>query len=286
MKAIFFDTNIFYSINFDVENELINGVANLASQLDIELWITPITISEIKSGIDRKLDDLIEASKKASQIMKYELDFGDAISPDLVNTVRQDVKENLESFINRHKFRILKYELLDESDISKTFDDYFHQRGAFTRKKRSKSSISKEFPDAFQIELIRRATICGEHVAVVSSDSDFAHCLDKDEGIYLYRSLESLYNELDAILNKKFINRSEIENRILYYLDDFENCDSIFSHLNFYNDCDLGRLEIGRNLESMYDKGLVEKYIFSPETGKYEQASPTQVANVWYKQIN
>lgn len=39
MKAIFFDTNIFYSINFDVENELINGVANLASQLDIELWI-------------------------------------------------------------------------------------------------------------------------------------------------------------------------------------------------------------------------------------------------------
>lgn len=59
MKAIFFDTNVFYDVKFDVDNPELAQVIALAKRLSIDLWISPITVREISAGIDRKIDALL-----------------------------------------------------------------------------------------------------------------------------------------------------------------------------------------------------------------------------------
>ncbi|EGT3628316.1 hypothetical protein FAP94_18325, partial [Morganella morganii] len=70
MKAIFFDTNVFYDVKFDVDTPELAQVIALAKRLSIVLWISPITVREISVGIDRKIDALLDAYRNVSSILE------------------------------------------------------------------------------------------------------------------------------------------------------------------------------------------------------------------------
>ena len=284
MKAIFFDTNVFYGIKFDVDDELMTNVIDLANTLNIELWISPITIEEIKAGIDKKLDDLLNAYSIATPLLKHTLEDKELFEKSLIEKARVDLNEQLDLFIEQHRFKVLNYDLLDESDISKTFQDYFLQTGAFTPKKRSKNARSKEFPDAFQIELVRRAAKCSDSVSIVSGDGDFTQSLSEDESITLYSSLKSLYKTLNDKSTDSIVEISRIENRVIYHLDDYETSESIFSHLSFYEYNDITQEQVSSALQSLHNKNLIDSYIYSPESGEYVQANAIEDKVLWFKQ--
>ncbi|HGS4434503.1 TPA: PIN domain-containing protein [Vibrio cholerae] len=285
MKAIFFDTNIFYVINFDVDHELMTKVVDLANKLEIRLWISPITIEEIKAGIDKKLNDLLDTYESASKLLKYTVEDKDLFDVDLVNRASGDLKEQLEIFIQQHKFRVLDYSLLDDSDVSKIFQDYFHQTGAFTPKRSRKKTISKEFPDAFQIELLRRAVKCGDNIAIVSNDNDFAQALINDRGINVYKSLESIYKTLCNMWNESDVEITYIENRVLYLLDDFESKKTILSHLNFHDYNDVTETDITNALHSLYLKKLIDIYRYCSDERTYvKESNYLDNKEMWYKE--
>lgn len=154
---------------------------------------------------------------------------------------------------------MLDYSLLDDSDISKVFNDYFLQKGTFTPKKRSKNLISKEFPDAFQLELIRRSAFCGDRVGVVSKDIDFTEGLNGDNGIEKYPSLISLIKVLQSIKSGSYSYLNYLENEIYYRHTPDVNYETLFSRV-VLDLPDVLEVDFQEAMKLLRQKGLVSCY--------------------------
>jgi len=172
MKAIYFDTNVFYHIGFDVDHEEFYDVLCLAQSLDIERWATPITIGEIISGIHRKFTAVKDSYKQISKIIHRVTDDDNANYLDIeqLQNAEHEAISDIYDFFNE-KFTIIPYESLDEGDISTVFDNYFSSIKPF-----GNGNKKSEFPDAFQLELIKRNIRRKESVMLVTSDGDFKNC--------------------------------------------------------------------------------------------------------------
>ncbi|EGT3627309.1 hypothetical protein FAP94_13105 [Morganella morganii] len=173
-----------------------------------------------------------------------------------VENARLDTHEQVELFFSESKFKMLDYSLLDDSDVSKVFDDYFLQKGAFTPKKRSKNVRSKEFPDAFQLELIRRSTFSGDRIGVVSRDIDFTEGLNSDNGIEKYPSLKSLFKVLQSIESGSYSYLNYLENEIYYRHTPDVNYETLFSRV-VLDLPDVLEVDFNEALELLKQKGLV-----------------------------
>jgi len=284
MKALFFDTNVFYSIKFDVDDKVMVSVLELAKKLGIELWISDITKKEIFNGIDRKINDLKSSYDNVSSILKNVCDDKVWLDIAMLEEAGNSTKEQFELFFIENKFKVLGFNLLDESDISKTFDEYFLQTGVFTSKRKMKNKISKEFPDAFQIELIRRSVRCGENIAVISGDCDFENSLNGTDEISLYPSLKRIEKELKAISSGREIHISNFESRILYYLDEHETQGNLLSHLNFHPQSNVSEANVISALKSLCNKNLVRMYAYDATLEDYKEISEDRESLTWYKQ--
>jgi predicted nucleic acid-binding protein len=256
MKAVFLDTNVFYDIKFNLDDPKMNEFLGLTQKLGIECWITPITIEEIKSGINRKINDLKNVYKKAESIVKIFNDDKGLLNLAHLETIRRDALEQIDLFITQSGFKTIKYTELDDGDISKVFSDYFEQNGAFTPKARSKSKTSKEFPDAFQIELIRATAKCGDKIAIVSTDMDFSEALGKDNYLIRFPSLSSLNKLLKKSPPENNDYLSSLEHEIYFILDICLTFEEVFSKVSLVK-THLLEDDVEAALISLQDKGFL-----------------------------
>lgn len=256
MKAVFLDTNVFYDIKFNLDDPEMNKFLGLTQKLGIECWITPITIEEIRSGINRKLNDLESAYKKSQTIIKIFNDDEELLNLERLEVIRCEALEQFDLFIKQSSFKTIKYTELDDGDISKVFSDYFEQNGTFTPKTRSKNKTSKEFPDAFQIELIRATAKCGERIAIVSNDMDFSKALGEDNYLVRFNSLKSLIKTLEKLPLENENYFSSLECEIYSILDICLSFEEIFSKISLVK-TNLSEDDVVASLISLQDKELL-----------------------------
>ena len=109
---------------------------------------------------------------------------------------------------------------MDKININSVLSDYFEGRHPFGNKKDKKS----EFPDAFNLEMIRKYANYNSPIIIVSGDSDFL----EEKNIRCFNSLSELLNTINSqdkitqklrdYLETQMTNiHNKVESEILYY---------------------------------------------------------------------
>lgn len=193
LKAVYLDTNVFFTCQFNFRDKRLKKLGELAFAHGIELWSSDIAYTELQVAIRERIGEIDTAIGRAKNILTHcvgEIPFDDAFSSSAIKRALQTA----EDFFRDEYVRLLSVYDLDETDISKVFSDYFNRRGCFaSERKRS------EFPDAFQISMLLRNVRNFESVAVVSQDPDFTHGLDSVSQIKVFPSIEQLISELERL---------------------------------------------------------------------------------------
>lgn len=288
IRAIFLDTNVFYRIQFNVDDEFFTKLVEKCRDEDIEIWITDITKQEIFNGIDRKINELKLAYDTSKKLLSNINEFRDVLKVPAIDKYVSTLKEDISAYFKENNFVILNYDVLDESDIEKIFTDYFKQTGIFTPKKRASKSFSKEFPDAFQLEILKRKARCGDSITIISDDQDFINAIDAEKTTTLKycRSIQDAYRAIDINKQTPKIEINDLEHLILYYLDDYATNSDLKSFINFHsNRCNL--TQINSSLAKLTKCNLVEKYVYNNTIGSYSKitSDPINQEKTWYKKI-
>jgi hypothetical protein len=188
-KAIYIDTNIFFSCKFNVVDGPLRDLGNLAFKLGIELWSSDIALAELQVAIRDRFNDVFSAFERAAGVLRYSDEFA---SPD-ERAITQAIKNAyaaVNEYFHHQDVMILQVEDLDETDIRSVFSDYFNSRGCFSKKKRA------EFPDAFQIAMLLRKVKTGESIAVLTDDKDFKSALAEIKEITIRSSIQQVISDL------------------------------------------------------------------------------------------
>ncbi|MGI2152250.1 PIN domain-containing protein [Shewanella oncorhynchi] len=195
MKAIYFDTNIFYSIGFNVDDEVFNDVLCLAQSLEIERWATPITIGEVEAGISRRFAAVNDAYQRISNIIQRvtDDDYVNYLNIESLQNAKYQAIDEIKNFF-AEKFTLIGYDSLDDSDVSTIFKDYFSSSKPF-----GNGNKKAEFPDAFQLELIKRNIKTKEKMMIVTTDHDFVNC---GKNFVIQKSLTKAKEELLQLWKK------------------------------------------------------------------------------------
>lgn len=203
MKAIYFDTNVFYQIGFDVDHEDFYDVLCLADSLGIQKWATPITIGEVAAGIHRKFASVKDSYESVSKIIQRATDDDHVSYLNIENLQKAEHQaiEDIDEFF-KENFTLISYESLDEGDISTIFSNYFSSTTPF-----GNGSKKSEFPDAFQLELIKRNIKPKDKVMIVTSDGDFTNC---GSNFDIQKSLAKAKEELLKLWKKNKLAEYEI----------------------------------------------------------------------------
>lgn len=172
-RNIFIDTQTFVSNNF-FENENLKRLAEFGKKEIINIYLTDITINEIKSNIREELlnaQDEINRFKKSisgkSKILKNIEEYRQYIDlPDLKLDVDfNNLTKELDEFIEHGKVSIIPY---DKANLKNIITKYFNREKPFgTGKKKY------EFPDAIVLSAIEywcQKNKC--KIYVVGNDSD------------------------------------------------------------------------------------------------------------------
>lgn len=281
MKAIYFDTNVFYHCKFNVDDDCLARIIELAKELNVELWTSEIAKNEIYSGISRKISDLKTAYDKTKHMLHNCFDDRDILDESMLAEAETLIIADFDGFFRDNNFISLNYDVFDDSDVSKIFNDYFTKQGCFSSKKKS------EFPDAFQIELIKRHTICNDNIAIVSQDEDFEKAFSLNNEISIYKSIQQLQKQLESVSpsnSKAALPYNKLESRILYYLDDFETEHNLYSELSF-NDTSISRTDINETLKSLINKNSISQFVYNTESSDFVITHSTEPKNekVWFK---
>lgn len=256
MKNIYLDTNVFYNQDFNVYNDKFDELLRLAKELDITLYTSDIVIKEIKSGLKKDCESLL---KIESYIQKRYIDIAqDGFKSQLpiVEERTIDAFEGLEDFFN--KISILKICNLKTENLIAVFDDYFNKVGCF-----KSSQKPKEFPDAFQFELIKN-NLNASDTCIVSSDSD----MESASKLYNYdyrKNLNEVFKELRKVEhdNVIYFNRNESLILFRYLQNEYLSIKELQSEFELLSYLDMSKDELVDTINALHMKGAVKYYEFT-----------------------
>lgn len=219
-RNVFIDTSIIERENFQFTSSSLKSVTLLAKDNNISVYLTDITVKEIKIRITNAVMRTIEANKKFrkdARILRnlrshhYENLMSD-LNPNLIN---HELQEQLNKWENDTQIKIISTEDVSTSDI---FEQYFKGEPPFGKGKKK-----SEFPDAFVLNALRQWAITNvDSIYVISCDQDMEKfCSDNQYLHYLENLSEFLdkiftsdYNVTVFIMNMISENIVELENRI------------------------------------------------------------------------
>lgn len=236
-SAVFCDSNVFFKTQFDFYDEDMLMFLNITRRLNIEKWITPITINEVNAGILNKFENFNSSYIELSTIFNNSFDDNNLIDFKNIQRAKEDVLLEFSSFVKQSGFVNIDYDVLDCDSISMIFNYYFNNEGCFTPKKskyydhNSKVSKNHQFPDAFQIEMIKSVAKSNQNVFIVSSDSDFGKAFKGCKNIEIIKTID--------LFNKKFYNCKyddsdfilKLEKKLISMLNHNDDLVSIFDKL-------------------------------------------------------
>ncbi len=212
-RNIFIDASIFIGKNYNYRNTDFEQLSRLAQSNQANVFVTDITIREVKAHIKTGISTAISALKKFQKDTKVRVlkNFDDSPVKELFQEIdetksTETLKCQLSTFLNEINATVLP---TSEVSIDAVFDKYFGKRPPFGEGKKK-----SEFPDAFAIGAIE--VWCkknDERMYIVSSDGDLKeYCKTSDRLIALNKLAEfinvieshdeDLAHAVSALLNK------------------------------------------------------------------------------------
>lgn len=191
-RHIFIDTSIFVGANFHYESSAFKQLITLARESYLLVYLTPITIREVKAKIHERVDaahHAIQKCRKEAMVLRhlpndtYLVLFKDFEA----RTVEATVIEKFDAFISETRATTIP---VGGTSVEQVFDQYFSSSPPFgTGKKKS------EFPDAFALAALDEWCIAkSRKIYVISTDGDMKRTCEEHEALIGLDSLEALLN--------------------------------------------------------------------------------------------
>lgn len=191
-RHVFIDTSIFVAANFRYESSTFKQLITLASESYLHVYLTPITIREVKS----KIHDRVEAAHRAVQKCRKEAmvlrhlpndTFKGLFTDFETGTVEESLIKRFDGFISETRATTVP---VSGISVDHVFELYFSCSPPFGIGKKK-----NEFPDAFALSALNEWCITkGEKIYVISTDGDMARACEEHNALISLDSLEALLN--------------------------------------------------------------------------------------------
>lgn len=201
---VFVDTQIFESQSFDISDKGKLGL--LKKQVKkgaINFLTSEIIVGEvnkhIKVNVEQKINEINKNFNSREIAILRNSKYADSFNK--LDT-EEVVKEALNKFRNYLDEAEVMYLDIDSIELKTILDDYFNSRKPFGVGKKK-----HEFPDAFNISMLKSLRKDYQPIYVISGDQDF----EDIEGIVLYKSIDEFLNLIntDKLISQqalKYIN--------------------------------------------------------------------------------
>lgn len=188
-RNIFIDASIFIGQNYDYTGAVFENITRLAKAGQANLFVTDISLREVKAHIEEDVKKAVQASskfKKDARILRNidESPFKEMFSEVEEARAAEALLRQLDNFNDDAGVAILS---TDDVAIAAVFEKYFRKSPPFGDGKKK-----EEFPDAFTLEALE--AWCGrndEKMYVASTDADLKeYCKTSDRLIYISKLAE------------------------------------------------------------------------------------------------
>lgn len=206
-KNIFLDAEIFVGSGYFHNAKLIE-LAKHGGNEDVTLYLTEITVNEIRSNIKEDINTVIhqvnEFKKKVhrnGRVLKNIEGFKEYIELPKINskTDFNKINQALNDFIENGKVKLIPYQGIELKNI---IDKYFNREKPFGEGKKK-----YEFPDAIIIESIEKwCSDNNEKIYVVSGDLDLSDYTSSN--IYAINKVSTILNLINREIN---VNQAKLE---------------------------------------------------------------------------
>jgi hypothetical protein len=227
---VFLDTEVFVEANFSYKSPRLASVAELSKNGRIRVYLTEITVREIKAKI-KELIERAAAVRHHSILRNSSLPQVRVLFEPLDTTeIEKDLVGQFEAFIKDATITILP---VKDKFLGPVMESYFNRLPPFGIGKNK-----AEFPDALALETLReycRVEGCG--MAVVTRDGGIKAACSDHGPLYHF---EQLPEYLDTVASEDEVMSSFIREMILHHDKEiFEKAKKAFPYLGFYlNDVD------------------------------------------------
>ena len=198
---VFVDTQIFESQSFDISDKSKLGL--LKKQVKkgaINFLTSEIIVGEvnkhIKVNVEQKIKEINKNFNSREIAILRKSKYADSFNE--LDT-EEVVKEALNKFRNYLDEAEVMYLDIDSIELKTILDDYFNSRKPFGAGKKK-----HEFPDAFNISMLKSLRKDYQPIYVISGDQDF----EDIEGIVLYKSIDEFLNLINT---DKLISQQALE---------------------------------------------------------------------------
>lgn len=189
---IFIDTSIFVGANFHYESSTFKQLITLASEKYLFIYLTPITISEVKAQIQKRIQDAhraVQRCKKEAMVLRHLPNdtFRGLFADFDVKTVAETLIKQFENLISNSRATTIP---INGTSVDQVFERYFSSSPPFGAGKKK-----NEFPDAFALSALNEwCTTKSEKIYVISTDGDMARACEEHKALISLDSLEALLN--------------------------------------------------------------------------------------------
>lgn len=202
-RNVFLDTSVFCNANFSAESRALAQLEDFAKHGQVKLFITDVTIREMRQQIAEHVSAASRSFRKAWQsahILRNvpDLNYFEIMHFD-PDSMTKTITLRMEDFVKRASFEIIP---IEGASSAKIFDCYFSCSPPFGEGRKK-----SEFPDAFVLEaLCAWCEKCNTNMYVISLDADFASACQQSNRLFYLKSLEDFLNlalaeeELSAIV--------------------------------------------------------------------------------------
>ena len=164
----------------------------LASEKYLYIYLTPITISEVKANVQERVQDAhraIQKCKKEAMVLRHLPDdtFKGLFTDFDVKTVAETLLKQFERFISDTRATTIP---INGTSVDQVFERYFSSSPPFGAGKKK-----SEFPDAFALSALNEwCTTKSEKIYVISTDGDMARACEEHKALVSLDSLGALLN--------------------------------------------------------------------------------------------
>jgi hypothetical protein len=191
-RHIFIDTSIFVGANFHYESSTFKQLITLASEKYLSIYLTPITIREVKANIHERVQAAhraVQKCKKEAMVLRHlpEDTYRGLFTDFDAGTVAETLVKKFEVFISDSRATTIP---VNGISVDQVFERYFSSSPPFGAGKKK-----SEFPDAFVLSALTDWGINkSEKIYVISTDGDMARACEEQKALISLDSLEALLN--------------------------------------------------------------------------------------------
>lgn len=201
-RNIFIDASIFIGQNYNYQSVAFQNMIRLAKAGQANVFVTDITIQEVKAHIAEDVSKAIQASSKFKKDARVLRNIEESPCKEFFQDINEsyalDVLFNqLDEFLKNARVTVLS---TSEVSVTSIFEKYFDKKPPFGEGKKK-----AEFPDAFMLEALE--VWCKQNkeiMYVASTDQDFqSHCESSNRLLLLSKLAEfiSLIEFHDEVLS-------------------------------------------------------------------------------------